>query len=94
VNRVSDSIIFILVILIVLGLLLFIDFSIISPIILPEDLCYYHTHEVPIWVDVLYMNGSSNGHPEWTFTHIFLVLILSIILSTKAMNYLRREQYL
>ena len=45
--------------------------------ILPDNHCYYHTHEIPLWVDLLYMNEGSNGHPEWTLFHIVLLISLS-----------------
>lgn len=59
-------------------LLAYVDFDLISPIFLPDDPCYYHFHEIPWWVDKFYMNGASNGHPEFSFLHLYLLLILSL----------------
>lgn len=58
----------------------FLDFYIISPLILPTDHCYYHTHEIPFWVELLYMSAGSNGHPEGSLLHFGLLLVGSIFL--------------
>ncbi|MFK7783883.1 MAG: hypothetical protein AB8B56_02145 [Crocinitomicaceae bacterium] len=58
----------------------YIDFEIISPMILPEDHCYYHTHPTPYWVELLYMSGGSNGHPDGSIFHFLIVIVLGAIL--------------
>ena len=58
----------------------YVDFEVISPMILPADPCYYHTHPTPYWVELLYMHGGSNGHPEGNFTHLFILIILGAFL--------------
>lgn len=63
--------------IVVFSLLIYVDFGIISPNLLPTDPCYYHTNPTPFWVDFFYMNGSSNGHPEWSIMHIILLIALS-----------------
>ena len=55
------------------------DTEVISPLILPADPCYYHTNPTPFWVELLYMHGGSNGHPEGNFTHLILLLLLGFI---------------
>ena len=61
----------------------YIDFKIITPVVLPEDYCYYHTHEIPLWVELLYMNGASGGHPDGSLIHFFLLIILSVFLGMR-----------
>lgn len=63
--------------LIYLFALNYIDIKLISPIILPNDYCYYHNHETPWWVELLYMTPSSNGHPDGSFFKLLLFLILA-----------------
>lgn len=60
--------------------ILYIDFEILSPLLLPEDKCYYHTHKTPFWVDFLYMSAHSGGHPEGSLTHILFVIIIGFVL--------------
>lgn len=81
------SILIILYSVLIFIILLFIDFRIITPLILPEDHCYYHFHETPFLVNLLYINGSSNGHPEWSFTHIILLVFISIFIGV----YIKRK---
>ncbi len=81
--KITDILISGLIIFVVFKLLFYIDFEIITPFILPNDPCYYHTNDIPLWVDVFYMSGGSNGHPEGNLTHIIVVLILSIFLGLK-----------
>ena len=64
-------------------LFLFIDFDLISPLFLPEDLCYYHKHEVPFLIEFFYMNRGANGHPEGSLIHFLLLLISSIFTAYK-----------
>lgn len=58
----------------------YLDFYVISPLILPADYCYYHTHETPFWVELLYMNAGSNGHPDGSMLHFVLLIIISLFL--------------
>ena len=58
----------------------YIDLEIITPFILPEDPCYYHTHETPFWVEFLYMGFASNGHPDGSLKHLLLLVVVGIIL--------------
>lgn len=67
---------FCLAYLLVLGWL---DFEVITPLVLPTDPCYYHQHPIPFWVDWLYMNGTCNGHPEVSLTHLILLITLCVI---------------
>ncbi len=82
-KKVNNILLIIFYVFVIFCLLFYIDFNIISPLILPKDLCYYHLHDTPLWVEVLYMNCSSNEHPEWSIIHIILLLILSIFLGDK-----------
>lgn len=66
---------FCLIYIIVIG---YLDFEIISPLILHEDYCYYHNHDSPLWVDLFYLNG--DGHPDGTFLHLNLLILFCIIL--------------
>jgi hypothetical protein len=68
---------FSVVYLFVLG---FLDIAIITPLILPEDYCYYHFHDTPWWVEFFYMNPASNGHPDGSFFHLVFLLSISAIL--------------
>ena len=77
-NRIKYSLIFIISSIAYLFIIGFIDFEIISPFILPEDKCYYHTHKTPLWVEILYMGEGSNGHPFVTLTHLVILLIISL----------------
>ncbi|MFT4601465.1 MAG: hypothetical protein ACI857_001645 [Arenicella sp.] len=60
-----------------LFLLGYIDFEIITPILLPEDPCYFHIHKVPWWVDFFYMCAGCNGHPDGSIKHLLFLLIVS-----------------
>ncbi len=61
-------------------LIYYLDFYIISPLILPADNCYYHTHNIPFWVELLYMSAGSNGHPDGSMLHFILLIIISLFL--------------
>lgn len=63
--------------IIILG---YVDLQVISPLILPEDPCYYHTHKMPGWVDFFYMNAAFNGHPGVSFKHLFLLIVVGFVL--------------
>lgn len=54
--------------------------KVLSPLILPEDFCYYHFHEAPYLIELFYMNGGSNGHPEGNLLLFFTEFIISLIL--------------
>lgn len=69
--------------LIILFSIGYLDFIIITPLILPEDYCYYHTHEIPWWVELFYMTPANNDHPEGSFFHLVVLLIISIFLGYK-----------
>ncbi|OYU95785.1 MAG: hypothetical protein CFE21_11650 [Bacteroidetes bacterium B1(2017)] len=71
------SIVFGIINLFVIG---YLDFDVLSPLILPKDYCYYHLHDIPWWVELFYLSGSSNGHPDGSIFHYFLVFILSLSL--------------
>lgn len=58
----------------------YLDSEVLSPLILPNDYCYYHKHEVPWWVELFYMTPASNGHPDGSFFQMFIFLILSVLL--------------
>lgn len=75
--RILQRLLFSFLFFIGLGLL---DVFVISPLILPKDYCYYHFHETPWWVELFYMNPSSNGHPEGSLFHLIFLLIVSIAL--------------
>ena len=75
---------------IIFFILLYLDFGIISPLILPEDPCHYHFNETPFWVEFLYMNGGSNGHPEWSFSHIIILLSISLFLGFKSNGLIKK----
>lgn len=58
----------------------YISFEVIMPLILPVDPCYYHMRDTPVLIDFFYMGLGSNGHPEGSLMHIFLIVILSFFL--------------
>ena len=67
----------------------YIDFEIITPMILPEDHCYYHTHPTPYWVEFLYMSGGSNGHPDGSIIHFLMVIALGAFLGHLTVRMIR-----
>jgi len=78
-----------IVYILVLG---YIDFEIITPLVLPQDPCYYHTHETPVWVEVLYMGIGSNGHPDGSIKHLILIVILSMTLGHFTVKMIRLKK--
>jgi hypothetical protein len=66
--------------LIYLRIIWFISFEVIMPLILPADLCYYHTHDTPFLIDFFYMSLGSNGHPDGSLIHSLLIIVLSFFL--------------
>ena len=84
------SVVFTILFIVIIG---YIDFEIITPLLpLPEDICYYHTHEAPWWVDLFYLDVSGHPEPPFSILHILLLLLISTILaiqaSKKLTNYL------
>lgn len=69
----------------------YLDFEIITPAILPAEYCYYHFHAIPFWVDLFYMNGASNGHPEGSLVHYFLLILWSMILGINTKSHLKKK---
>ena len=69
----------------------YVDFEIITPMILPTDPCYYHTYPTPLWVELLYMHGGSNGHPEGNLTHFLVVIVLGAILGHLTVRAIRKN---
>ena len=74
------SVMFSVMFIVILG---FVDYIVITPlvelILLPDDICYYHTNTPPLWVDLFYLD--SIGHIEPPFRlHVVLVLLLSVFL--------------
>jgi hypothetical protein len=67
------------------------DFGVLTPLVLPENHCYYHWHEVPFLVDWLYMSPGSNGHPDGSMTHFILLLVLSIFLGYITTKTIRKK---
>lgn len=65
------------------GIICYLDFYVISPLILPADYCYYHTHETPFWIELVYMNAVSNGHPDGSMLHFVFLIIISLFLGIK-----------
>jgi hypothetical protein len=61
----------------------YLDVNIVTPSILPEDECYYHVHETPLWVDLFYMSSMNNGHPSINLTHIIILLAGSVFLGNR-----------
>jgi hypothetical protein len=59
-------------------LLGFVDIFILSALVLPEDICFYHTHEPPFLIDFFYIAPWSNGHPEPVSTLPMIILIISL----------------
>ena len=58
-----------------------IDFGLVSPLFLPEDPCYYHTHLAPRWVELLYLDPDSNRHPDGSRLHFGAIVILAAFLA-------------
>jgi hypothetical protein len=48
---------------------------------LPEDICYYHTHPVPEWVDLYYLNNDEHTEFPYTGRHMLILFVASIISS-------------
>ncbi|MCT4624885.1 MAG: hypothetical protein N4A46_14785 [Schleiferiaceae bacterium] len=59
-------------------LLGFVDIFILSELVLPEDICFYHTHKPPFLMDFFYIAPWSNGHPEPVSTLPMIILIISL----------------
>lgn len=70
----------------------FIESEIISPLFLPEDPCYYHGREVPYFIELFYMNGASNGHPEGGFLLLFIEFALSFLIGYSISKFVYRKK--
>lgn len=67
-------------------ILWYIDFEIITPMLLPGDFCYYHFHDIPWWIELFYMGMGSNGHPEGSMFHFLLIPVIGFFMSYKIVN--------
>jgi len=56
----------------------YLDYEVLSPLLLPKDYCYYHIHDVPWWVELFYMTPAGNGHPDGSFFHLLLLIIIAV----------------
>lgn len=63
------------------------EIKVISPLVLPEDYCYYHFHETPYLIELFYMNGGSNGHPEGNLLLLTTEFIIALLLGF-CLNYI------
>jgi hypothetical protein len=60
----------------------YIDFVIITPFVpLPEDSCYYHTIDPPLWIDLFYLDSITHPEPPFSGLHIFQLCALSVVLA-------------
>ena len=75
-----------------LFVVVFIESEIISPLFLPEDPCYYPDREVPYFIELFYMNGASNGHPEGSFLLLFIELIISFLIAYLISSFVFRKK--
>lgn len=57
----------------------YIDFCILSPMILPEDSCYYHTNKIPVWIELFFLDSSEHTEPPFTSYHILVLLFVCLI---------------
>ena len=69
----------------------YLDFEILTSIILPEDYRYDHLHEVPWWVELSFITPASNGDPDGSFFHLFALLLLSIFLGFITVRFLTNK---
>jgi hypothetical protein len=56
----------------------FIDIFIVTPLILPEDECYYHFNTPPNLVDLFYLDSTGHIDPLDSKFHLLTLLVLSI----------------
>ena len=57
----------------ILGLC-FIDFYMITPLLpMPQDICYYHSHEPSFFIKHFYLDSS--GHIEPPFSAIYMLFL-------------------
>lgn len=57
----------------------YVDFYLITKLLpLPDDICYYHTNQPPLWVDLFYLDGMGHTEPPFSGLHIILNLTLSL----------------
>ena len=64
------------------------DAEILSPLLLPDDLCYYHIHQSPLWMDWFYISSINNGHPApaSTIPNLLILLLLGFSLGYVTMR--------
>jgi hypothetical protein len=55
------------------------DFYVITKFLpLPDDICYYHINQPPLWVDLLYLDNMGHTEPPFSGLHIILNLTISM----------------
>lgn len=82
VNHISWTIaltmVFTLIYIVTLG---YLDYEVISPTFLPDDICYYHEHEAPLLIDIFYIGAGGHTEPPYSPYHMLTLLLTSILLA-------------
>lgn len=59
----------------------YLDFGVFSPMILPEDLCYYESKEPPIWVEYFFLDSTGHLEPIFNPFHFITYFIFCFFLA-------------
>lgn len=71
--------------------LLGISLFVLDPIFIPDP-CYYHTHEITIWIDLFYeINAGEGFHPYPNLVYIGLFSIIGMLLGYMLTKYLTKR---
>jgi len=92
--RILFTIVFTILFLVIIS---FLDFKVLTPLLpLSDDVCFYHTHIPPTWVNLLYLDSSEHVEAPYNLLHMALLGIVSmalgIVFATKAERFLKRKE--
>ncbi len=79
--------IFTIIFIIIIG---YIDYELLTPLLpIPEDICFYHQNNPPVWIKLFYLDYSEHTEPPYSNLHILTLFAISLtfgIITAKKLN--------